>query len=91
MDPLSSAMTMGTSHPAWGEWIEICDSIPGVRVVYRLTPHGVSGLKSFTSFCMSAAAASHPAWGEWIEIPFRSGTLKLSRSLTPHGVSGLKY
>ena len=33
------------SLPAWGEWIEILDSIRACLKVASLSPHGESGLK----------------------------------------------
>ena len=33
------------SHPAWGEWIEMCMARAVWFLSGRLTPHGVSGLK----------------------------------------------
>ena len=34
-----------SSHPAWGEWIEIVENITRHEADNGLTPHGVSGLK----------------------------------------------
>ena len=41
-----STPPISASHPAWGEWIEIHWSAGPRPALGRLTPHGVSGLKS---------------------------------------------
>ena len=77
------------SHPAWGEWIEICCAVRCLAFDRRLTPHGVSGLKSRAARNDVAATGLTPhgvsglKWKRWF------ATLD-GRSLTPHGVSGLK-
>ena len=57
-----------SSHPAWGEWIEIDDSEAVAQLQKSLTPHGVSGLKLAVTMIGAGVTVSHPAWGEWIEI-----------------------
>ena len=57
-----------SSHPAWGAWIEIVQSVDTHHGFFSRTPHGVRGLKSEKTADDAHSAVSHPAWGAWIEI-----------------------
>ena len=50
MESYLSILAYSVSHPAWGEWIEIAKKSDGFNPHMSLTPHGVSGLKSYRKF-----------------------------------------
>ena len=74
MASMMSRVVFWMSHPAWGEWIEIASASSFFVDRYRLTPHGVSGLKSSYADYEQLVGGTHPAWGEWIEISSSTGT-----------------
>ena len=79
-----------SSHPAWGEWIEISPAGPcGTR--HRSHPAWGEWIEIERSRGQPAQMPSHPAWGEWIEIKHLHQRTADQERLTPHGVSGLKY
>ena len=51
----------------------------------RLTPRGVSGLKSCKMLSRASYTASHPARGEWIEIRLIAEALYLTESHPARG------
>ena len=56
------------SHPARGEWIEMRHPHSSQLHWLRLTPRGVSGLKSQLPNTNPTKAMSHPTRGEWIKV-----------------------
>ena len=64
--------------------------LPVLAHLQRLTPRGVSGLKSHLTLYTIARRESHPSRGEWIEIGAATAGYRGAASLTPRGVSGLK-
>ena len=59
-------------------------------MVFCLSPHGESGLKSKVRQEHGYIPQSLPAWGEWVEIKEVREAVERLCSLSPHGESGLK-
>ena len=60
---LETDMDGGTSHPAWGAWIEIPLSMPYLYIGSSRTPHGVRGLKFFVIRIFNDAQIVAPRMG----------------------------
>ena len=55
------------SHPAWGEWIEICSTSTS-SVSFKSHPAWGEWIEIQSLPFVAYMRESHPAWGEWIEI-----------------------
>ena len=53
--------------------------------VDSLTPHGVSGLKSYNNKRVWCVLMSHPTRGEWIEMPSRVVFVQANKSHPTRG------
>ena len=55
------------SLPAWGAWVETCNSFVIPPRAPCRSPHGERGLKQVIIPNTLSVAVSLPAWGAWVE------------------------